>query len=374
MFVRSNVAWARSAIVAGMRMVVLLAASASAWAAGSADVIAPETFVPGGGAIRVQANLADDAGISEARLYFRGDLDEEFAYSPLRSDGERYLGRIPAPDAAVSRIEYQLLVVNGSNEVWKTQVFVLTPGGEEEGQWQEVASTENAEVTAEYLDATAPKSFAGTRFNIADATRWYGRIAQIYRNAQLAGSPAGSAALAQNAGTVVATHATPAAAASGKAESESSDSSSSAAAASEGMGVLGYVGAGLAVAAGAAAAGGGDDEGEGGAADIVGVWRFSLRCEDSQVIVINSVPIQLNESSGGSISGSGSGTDVGGAPISVQISGAYSSSTKVLSGQVSGGARVVGFSANMSSGDTGWVATQNVSGAGCPAGVRFVRG
>src|SRR5690606_21434300 len=128
MFARSDVAWARSAIVAGMRMAVLLVASASAWAAGRADVIAPETFVPGGGAIRVSAGLADDAGISEARLYFRGDLDEEFAYSPLRSDGERYLGRIPAPDAAVRRIEYQLLVVNGSNEVWQTQVFVLTPG------------------------------------------------------------------------------------------------------------------------------------------------------------------------------------------------------------------------------------------------------
>jgi len=271
----------RRALAAPCRLalVSLLAATAAAHAAGTIDITAPDTFSPGGNAVRVEAGIVDGAGVQEARLYFRGDLDDDFVFSAMRSDGERFIGRIPAPDAAVRTIEYQLLVVNGANETYTSQVLAMTAGEAARGEWQEVASTEEAEISAEYLEATAPKSFPASagRFDIADTARWYGRVARIYRTAQLAGSPTGSAALAKDAGTILATRTAPAAS-STTAESGSSGGDASTANVSSGgmnwgtiaLGALGAVGA-------AAALGGGGDDGESGGGSVTpttGSYQF----------------------------------------------------------------------------------------------------
>lgn len=267
------------AVPCRLALVSILAATGAAHAAGTIDITAPDTFSPGGNAVRVEAGIVDGAGVQEARLYFRGDLDDDFVFSAMRSDGERFIGRIPAPDAAVRTIEYQLLVVNGANETYTSQVLAMTAGEAAQGEWQEVASTEEAEISAEYLEATAPKSFPASagRFDIADTARWYGRVARIYRTAQLAGSPTGSAALAKDAGTILATRTAPAAS-STTAESGSNAGDASTANVSSGgmnwgtiaLGALGAVGA-------AAALGGGGDDGESGSGSVTpttGSYQF----------------------------------------------------------------------------------------------------
>ncbi|MGK7345860.1 MAG: FecR family protein [Candidatus Nitrospinota bacterium M3_3B_026] len=124
--------------------------------------------------------------------------------------------------------------------------------------------------------------------------------------------------------------------------------------------------------------GGGGDDGGGAPKDVTGTWDMYLRCS-SQSSDAAKVTLNINESSGGRFTGSGSGTDYNGTPMSIRIEGTFDSSSKVMSGRITttfeGGdcTRVDEFSVTLSSNDTGYISTNQTQVCGCDALIRLVK-
>jgi len=142
------------------------------------------------------------------------------------------------------------------------------------------------------------------------------------------------------------------------------------------------IGAGaVAVTAGTAAALGGGGSGGGGGDDITtveGTWNFHLRCagesSDASLITLN-----LNETTGGSYSGSGSGTDYNGTPMQHTLSGFYNSSNHNMTGELtstfsgSSCVRVDNFNITLDSGDSGYFFMNQTQACGCDGEGRLVK-
>ena len=111
---------------------------------------------------------------------------------------------------------------------------------------------------------------------------------------------------------------------------------------------------------------------------LAGTWTLSLRCV-TQVNPAMSITFTVSQQ-GGSFTGSGTGTDYTGAPLSGTIQGGYYASTNTISGTVSIStgttlARVDSFSAALVS-DTGYVpftVTSHTGYEGCVVEGRFVK-
>ncbi|RPH51333.1 MAG: hypothetical protein EHM85_06990 [Desulfobacteraceae bacterium] len=112
---------------------------------------------------------------------------------------------------------------------------------------------------------------------------------------------------------------------------------------------------------------------------VTGTWLLLMRCTNASYDVFNLL-INLNQSTGGAISGSTSGTDYDGTPLQMTLSGTYNSTSKVLSATAitsftgSSGTRIDTFTTTMTSNDTGYIATtQSGSIQGCPAYIRMIK-
>ncbi len=111
---------------------------------------------------------------------------------------------------------------------------------------------------------------------------------------------------------------------------------------------------------------------------VTGTWEFHFRCAGAgtDAVVTN---LSLNEASGGTFTGSGSGTDYNGTPMNVDITGSYTSSTHLLTGDITSTfqgnscVREDTFSVTLQSNDTGYVDTTQVQVCGCPAQVRLLK-
>ena len=109
---------------------------------------------------------------------------------------------------------------------------------------------------------------------------------------------------------------------------------------------------------------------------MTGVWAFSLRCQGQTQVVAQS-NITLNQTSGGAFSGTAPGTDYTGDAFTLNLTGSYTASTGVLSGQMSAvfanTTRVDNFTTTLASTDTGFVPTTCIQNCGCPGELRFNR-
>jgi hypothetical protein len=136
---------------------------------------------------------------------------------------------------------------------------------------------------------------------------------------------------------------------------------------------------GVAVAAGSGGGGGGDS-GSGSKIPITttGTWRVLGRCIGASYDIWDFLAY-LNESSGGSFSGSASATDYGGTPMQMTFNGTYNNVSKLLSvtaTTTSSGNSCVRkdtFSTTLTSNDTGYITTTQTQVCGCPAQIRMIK-
>jgi SH3-like domain-containing protein len=146
----------------------------------------------------------------------------------------------------------------------------------------------------------------------------------------------------------------------------------------------------LLVGAGVAAAGagvyavtkivGGDSESEshtGAPETVTGTWGLEVRCQ-GRTENASTATIRINQTAGGSFSGTAPGTDYDGDTFTLRISGTYVASSGQISGRLtstftSGTVRVDTFSTVLRSTDTGFFALDCVEDCGCAAEMRLHR-
>ena len=157
-----------------------------------------------------------------------------------------------------------------------------------------------------------------------------------------------------------------------------------AAAASAGLskGAIAAIVGAAAIGGGVVATSSGGGGGGGGGNDIpttiTGEWELHFKCADaaSDAAVLN---IKINETTGGSFTGSGNGTDYNGTPLQMTITGTYKNSTHFLSATVTttftGGdcVRTDAFSTTLKSNDTGYITMTQTQVCGCTGQVRMIK-
>ena len=309
-------------------------------------------FVPGS-RIKVSGKVTDPTGIMLVRCYFKAEGAADFVFVDMTSHSDEYDGILPSPSPNTNSIEYLILAVNNKKVVFKTQSFFIKKSDKKKPAWQNVDSSEQITVKTEL--PTPPETIAGFSDDIAvdvvESALRFGLVAGgIYAAAGLT-APAGATA----GGTVAA-------------------SGGAAGGISAGTIALGVAGAGAVVGGAVALTSGGDEEE--GPKTITGTWEFHLRCIGESTDVILTT-IKINQTSGGSFNGSGSGTDYDGTPFTIQISGNYNSSTRYFTAEMqaifSTHTRIDHFSTTLNSDDTGYIATTCTQNCGCDAEVRLVR-
>ena len=77
-----------------------------------------------GDRIYINAQITDDAGVEVTRVYFKWETAKDFNFVPMSTDGDEFLGTLPAP-ADERRMEYLILVKNGANEVRRSESYTI---------------------------------------------------------------------------------------------------------------------------------------------------------------------------------------------------------------------------------------------------------
>ena len=217
----------------GYQFIFALIASLFMFSSAQAAVLeikhSPEKSTRAGERLDVKASIDDKSGVDVARVYFKGENEADYNFVEMSGSGKSYTGTLPAPDNRINLIEYVILVKNGQDQVYKSQVFQVKV---KNSNAKSVVGNDQIQVYTEL--AQAPQSVPGFTDNIVldiiDSAAKYGVVAGLTSSSS-AGVGA-SAVSASSAGTVAASTA--------------------------GFG-LGSVALG-AVAVGAAASSGGDDD------------------------------------------------------------------------------------------------------------------
>ena len=202
-----------------------------------------EYFVPEK-RIKLETEVTDEAGVNLVRCYFRAVEQADYVFVAMTPGSSLYKGVLPAPSKKTEMLEYLFLVVNGKNQVVKTQTFKVEKKDEDKTPaWQEVSSKGDIHVSTELAQApTAPPGFTDSiAVDVVESSARFGLVvAGIYTATQAAeaGGTTGTAAAADSAGTISAK--------------------------TGGISKLAYVGGAALIAGGAAALGGGGGGGGGG--------------------------------------------------------------------------------------------------------------
>ena len=371
----------------------------------------PKDYVPGF-RITLDTEIKKKTDVLVARCYFKTKKDKNLVFVDMVPKGNPgYEATLPAPWVGSEYVEYAFVVVNKDKEVIRTQMFKMKERETAAATtWQEATEVKEIqldkaqeaveryeavkkELEREYKDklpkhqrveafgqldvltevdspAGQLKGFYDNMIvtTVADSQK-YGVLAEgLYTPAEIAAAGGGSTITASTgavtAGTISATGAI--------------------GLATIGLAALGV--GGVAALAGGGGGGGGssshsDDSGGGGGTegppqDVTGTWNFQLKCQtDPQIILTIDIP--FNETAGGDFNGSGSGTDVGGDPLEITISGNYNSSTNLMTGQITTTnqvpPRIDNFSTTLTSNDSGWVPTICVQACGCEGEIRLIK-
>jgi hypothetical protein len=369
----------------------------------------PEDYVPGF-RINLDAQIKDDSGLMVSRCYFKAKEAKNFVFVEMVPKGNpTYLASLPAPWVNSEEIQYVIVAVNKQKQVTRSEVFTIKERETKEAAtWKEPSEVKELdlelsdEAVAEYegtkkelkqkYAATLPPwqkgAAAGTmitwtelptaakrlpgfyddvKINEVPPEQKYGlKAEELYTEEQL--ESAGAAAILLTEGGVT----------SGGIVKASQPGGANWAAIGGGI-------AGAAAVAGLAAAGGGGSSGGGGGGSsqppvsVTGTWNFQIRCQGTTTSII-SLDIPINEGAGGDFTGSGTGTQIGGDLLNIQISGNYDNATKFLQGQIDatnldfpGPPRVDLFSTTLTSNDTGWIATNCIAECVCPGEIRLAK-
>jgi len=376
----------------------------------------PEDYVPGF-RINLEAQIKDDAELLVSRCYFKAKEAENFVFVEMVPKGNpTYLASLPAPWVNSEEIHYVIVAVNKKKQVTRSEVFIIKERKTKEAaSWKDPSEVKEfdmelseeslveyestkKELNQKYAGTLPPwqtAAFAGSVIALSelptDAKRLpgfyddvkikevppeekYGLKAQeLYTEEQI--ESAGSAAILLTENGVT----------SGGIFRASQSGGTNWAAIGGGV-AAGAAVIGLAAAGGGGGSSGGSSGGGGGGgssaappASVTGTWNFQIRCQGTTTSII-SLDIPINEGAGGDFSGSGTGTQIGGDLLNIQISGNYDNATKLLQGQIDatnldfpGPPRVDLFSTTLTSNDTGWIATNCIAECVCPGEIRLAK-
>ncbi len=120
--------------------------------------------------LQLDLSVSDPEGIEHVRCYFKAASEADFVFVPMTNTGgdghyQFYSCVLPAPSSVTLKIEYLFLVVDGINDIVKSQIFALEKERTEEvPAWQNIASEKDIQVSME-LDQV-PSELPGFSDNI----------------------------------------------------------------------------------------------------------------------------------------------------------------------------------------------------------------
>ena len=156
--------------------------------------------------IRLDAAVTDSKGVTMVRAYFKGKTQADYVFVPMEAQQtakDSYVANLPAMAKSNTEIQYLFLVVNGANEVLKTEPFVVkAKDSTDVPSWQMVNGDESVKLFTEVPDAPAvAASFSDSvSLNVVESGARFGLVAQLY-GASGSATASGAAAGATNAGT-----------------------------------------------------------------------------------------------------------------------------------------------------------------------------
>jgi hypothetical protein len=156
--------------------------------------------------IRLDAAVIDPKGVTMVRAYFKSKTQADYVFVPMEAQQtakDGYVATLPAMAKSNDEIQYLFLVVNGANEVLKTEPFVVkAKDSKEVPSWQMVSDDGSVKLFTEVPDAPAvAASFSDSvSLNVVESGARFGLVAQLY-GASGSATASGAAAGATNAGT-----------------------------------------------------------------------------------------------------------------------------------------------------------------------------
>jgi len=166
-------------------------------------------FIPGS-RIALDAKVSDESGVKIVRCYFQADEQAEYVFVPMSLTNDQvYRAILPAPADYTRKIRYLFLVVNGKQQVVKTQPFLVEKAVNvsEPPAWQEVSASDGLSVYNEL--SQPPEVLAGfsdsVTIDAVESSLRFGMVAGVYSASASAGSATGAAAAATSAGSITAT-------------------------------------------------------------------------------------------------------------------------------------------------------------------------
>jgi len=156
--------------------------------------------------IRLDASVVDPKGVTLVRAYFKVKTQADYVFVPMeaqQTSKDSYVANLPAMAKSNDEVHYLFLVVNGANEVLKTEPFVVkAKDSAEVPSWQMVSDDGSVKLFTEVPDAPAvAASFSdAVSLNVVESGARFGLVAQLY-GASGSATASGAAAGATNAGT-----------------------------------------------------------------------------------------------------------------------------------------------------------------------------
>ena len=156
--------------------------------------------------IRLDAAVVDPKGVTLVRAYFKSKTQADYVFVPMEAQQtakDSYVANLPAMAKSSDEIQYLFLVVNGANEILKTEPFVVkSKDSKEVPSWQMVSDDGSVKLFTEVPDAPAvTASFSDSvSLNVVESGARFGLVAQLY-GASGSATASGAAASATNAGT-----------------------------------------------------------------------------------------------------------------------------------------------------------------------------
>ena len=156
--------------------------------------------------IRLDAAVVDPKGVTLVRAYFKSKTQADYVFVPMEAQQtakDRYVATLPAMAKSNDEVQYLFLVVNGANEVLKTEPFVVkAKESNDVPSWQMVSRDESVQLFTEVPNASAvAASFSDSvSLNVVESGARFGLVAQLYGTSGSAAA-SGAAAGATNAGT-----------------------------------------------------------------------------------------------------------------------------------------------------------------------------
>ena len=156
--------------------------------------------------IRLDAAVVDPKGVTLVRAYFKSKTQADYVFVPMEAQQtakDRYVATLPAMAKSNDEVQYLFLVVNGANEVLKTEPFVVKARDSKEvPSWQMVNDDASVKLFTEVPDAPAvAAAFSDSvSLNVVESGARFGLVAQLY-GASGSATASGAAAGATNAGT-----------------------------------------------------------------------------------------------------------------------------------------------------------------------------